>query len=216
MICNVQVSHPMVNGASEKKKKKKKSKKQVMQSLRCELCKIDCSSQEIINRHLLGKRHKKNLEKLEESKNAATAAAAAAAAAAAVKPEPVAGMDKTPLEDRAKLARGKAKGKKLTFAYKPGEDLETKKRKLLEGGTTADSVKVCTVCNVVCNSETVYSYHLAGQKHAALLKKLMQRQTTATSTLAVGPQLVNTAATATPTSTVSPLSATAALLNTNC
>ena len=29
----------------------------------------------------------------------------------------------------------------------------------------------CSICNVVCNCETVFNYHLAGQKHAAMVKK---------------------------------------------
>lgn len=207
VICNDPVSHPMLNGATEKKKKKKKSmKSEVVQPFICELCKIYCSSQDILNTHNLGKRHQKNLEQFEKLKKAA---AAAAAATAAVNLEIAAGMNKTPLEDKAKTTKGEAKRKKLASAYKPGEDLEAKKQKLLEGGTMADSVKVCTVCNVVCNSETVYKYHLAGQKHATLLKKQMQMQTAATSTSAFGPKPVSAA---TATSTAGPLSATAAIM----
>eukprot|EP00268_Persea_americana_P040438 TRINITY_DN4016_c0_g1_i1.p1 TRINITY_DN4016_c0_g1~~TRINITY_DN4016_c0_g1_i1.p1 ORF type:complete len:545 (+),score=111.58 TRINITY_DN4016_c0_g1_i1:269-1903(+) len=205
VICNDQVSHPMLNGVTEKKKKKKKSmKSEVVQPFICELCKIYCSSQDILNTHNLGKRHQKNLEQFEKLKKAA-----AAAVTAAVNPEIAAGMNKTPLEAKAKTTIGDAKRKKLASAYKPGEDLETKKQKLLEGGTMADSVKACIVCNVVCNSETVYKYHLAGQKHATLLKKQMQMQTAATSTSASGPKPVSVA---TATSTVGPPLATAAIM----
>lgn len=46
-------------------------------------------------------------------------------------------------------------------------ELEKKRRKLLTGGTAVDSVKTCTICNIVCNSQEVFHKHLAGRKHAA-------------------------------------------------
>jgi hypothetical protein len=45
--------------------------------------------------------------------------------------------------------------------------LETKKRKLLDGGAVVDSVRFCTICNVACNSQDVFNKHLAGKKHAS-------------------------------------------------
>ena len=56
-------------------------------------------------------------------------------------------------------------------AQAPREDLETKKRKVLECGAAAGAVRSCTICNVVCNSQSVFNSHLAGQKHAAMVKK---------------------------------------------
>ena len=44
----------------------------------------------------------------------------------------------------------------------------------MEGGAAVDAVRTCAICNVVCNSETVFRYHLAGQKHAAMTKKHAQ------------------------------------------
>lgn len=52
------------------------------------------------------------------------------------------------------------------------EDLETKKQKVMEGGAAATAIRVCVICNVVCNSQTVFNYHLTGQKHATMVKKL--------------------------------------------
>ncbi|GFZ00404.1 hypothetical protein Acr_14g0000400 [Actinidia rufa] len=69
-----------------------------------------------------------------------------------------------PLENPDK---GKAAGKKAEASV---EDLEAKRRKIMEGGA-AEAVKLCTVCNVVCNGELVYSYHMAGKKHASMMKK---------------------------------------------
>ncbi|KAJ0980191.1 hypothetical protein J5N97_008446 [Dioscorea zingiberensis] len=44
-------------------------------------------------------------------------------------------------------------------------DLEMKKQKLIQGGAPAGAVRVCAICNVVCNSEKVFVSHLAGEKH---------------------------------------------------
>lgn len=46
-------------------------------------------------------------------------------------------------------------------------ELEMKKRKILGCGTALDSVRMCTICNVACNSEEVFNKHVAGRKHAA-------------------------------------------------
>lgn len=52
-------------------------------------------------------------------------------------------------------------------------DLETKRMKIVAEGASATSVRVCAACNVVCNSETVFNAHIAGQKHAASMKKYL-------------------------------------------
>lgn len=106
----------------------------------CEVCKIGCTSNEGLEVHKQGKKHKKNLEKLQNPK-----------------PDPP-----KPTSTAAKPPAAKSK---------EPEDVETKKRKVLESGTSEDAVKTCTVCNVVCNSETVFNAHLAGQKHAAMVKQ---------------------------------------------
>ncbi|KAH7847655.1 hypothetical protein Vadar_028662 [Vaccinium darrowii] len=54
---------------------------------------------------------------------------------------------------------------------KKTEDLETKTRKLMEEGVAPNAVRVCTICNVVCNSDLVFAHHNVGKKHA--LKLLM-------------------------------------------
>lgn len=69
--------------------------------------------------------------------------------------------------DAAKPESGQKSRKKAAG----NEDLETKRRKMLEGGVAAKDFRMCTICNVVCNSEMVLMNHLAGQKHATMMKK---------------------------------------------
>ncbi|XP_058081626.1 uncharacterized protein LOC131229655 [Magnolia sinica] len=199
MFWNRQSVHPSTNGAWKRGPKKTK----VVQSAWCEVCKIDCNSQDVLNKHKSGKKHKKNMEKLQESKNAAATAAPAPTPAPAPAPAPITTTAK-PKKSVAGKKRVFSSGEKQKSAAgqvrkgappsEPGEDLETKKRKLMEGGAPVDSVRVCEVCNVACNSQTVFNYHLAGQKHAAQVKK--QAETAAAAArgiVAAGPSAVTSA-----------------------
>ncbi|XP_028796585.1 zinc finger RNA-binding protein [Neltuma alba] len=152
-------TQPHGNGAWKKHPKKPKTK--VVQSAYCEVCKVDCTSKDVLDQHKLGKKHKKNLEKLKEALRVPQVPVPPA-----VPPNPVIGPQ--PEGDKSKSG-GKSKSKRK--AIETPEDLEKKKKKVLEGGAAAEAVKICTICNVVCNSETVFNYHLAGQKHAAVMKK---------------------------------------------
>lgn len=212
MVLSNQRIHPYVSGISVKRSLN------VVQSAWCELCKIVCNNQVNLNSHKLGKKHKKNLKKLEESKSVVNVAAEPTATvvfevedATTVKEMPsgessqaepaatvVAEVEDTTtvkempsgesaqaepaatvvleVEDSTtvkEIPSGEsAQGKKARRKSKHEEDLETKRQKLMKGGTAVDSLRACIICNVVCNSETVFQMHLAGQKHAAKVNKL--------------------------------------------
>lgn len=61
---------------------------------------------------------------------------------------------------------------KRKFKAKATDDIATKRQRLLEAGTAIAEVKVCTLCNAVCNSQIVFDSHLSGKKHVAQVKKL--------------------------------------------
>ncbi|WVZ06508.1 hypothetical protein V8G54_019854 [Vigna mungo] len=146
-----------VNGILNKKQKKAKTK--VVQPAYCEVCKIECTGKEVLDQHKLGKKHKRNLEKLRESLKPTQVQPSGSS-------NPVIGPQLP--DNKSKSTTGnKIKRKKAETL----EDLEKKKKKVLDGGAAAEAVKICAICNVVCNSETVYNFHLTGQKHAAMLKK---------------------------------------------
>lgn len=142
-----------VNNLSSWKKRVKKAK--FVQSAWCEVCKINCNSTEVYTKHLLGKKHLKNLEKSEKTKSDTCSSTSNTAEA---KTNDIIGPAENPEANKGKRAAST-------------ENLETKKQKVMEGGSSAGAVKVCTICNVVCNSQTVYNSHVGGQKHAAMLKK---------------------------------------------
>ncbi|CAA6667366.1 unnamed protein product [Spirodela intermedia] len=135
-------AHP--HGSAGKKKRKSMKIAKIVQSAYCEVCSVDCNSQEVLSNHKAGKRHRKNLRKAPPQK------------------ESPAGED-----DKAAIESMKRRSAPVA-----DQDLEVKKRRLLEEGTTVESMKVCTLCNIVCNSEIVYGYHIAGQKHSSMVRKL--------------------------------------------
>ncbi|KAI3794011.1 hypothetical protein L1987_36636 [Smallanthus sonchifolius] len=147
-------SNPVVQSHRHWKKIPKKTK--IAQSAWCEICKIACNSGDVFYKHKLGKKHIKNVEKL--------ISAASVASTSTTTGNPVIG----PLE---KSKKGNSVIKKKT---ETPQDLENKRMKVLQGGAAANAVRTCSICNVVCNSDTVFRFHLAGQKHASMVKKLHQ------------------------------------------
>ncbi|XP_058757852.1 uncharacterized protein LOC131631087 [Vicia villosa] len=125
----------------------------VAQSAWCETCKINCNSRDMYITHLAGKKHLKNLEKLSNPKIEVGTSATATATITIIGPQEKPGTDNPKARKASELA------------------IESKKRKIVEGGTAVNNVKTCTLCNVVCNSEIVFNLHLIGQKHAAMVKK---------------------------------------------
>ncbi|XP_019053422.1 PREDICTED: uncharacterized protein LOC104598178 [Nelumbo nucifera] len=153
---------PPLNGGWKKGSKKTK----IVQSAWCEVCKIDCNSKDVLYQHKLGKKHRKNLEKLEAAKKDVNAPAIAPMAK-----DSVIGPKENLTANKGKSVHVQQTKKKAVPSSTSGEDLETKRRKVVEGGAAPGTVKVCTVCNMVCNSQTIFNYHVAGQKHITKLKK---------------------------------------------
>lgn len=115
---------------------------QIINSIRCEVCKIDCNSRDVLEKHMLGKKHKRNVQMQQM-----------------VPPD----IFPSPLDPNESLGQTISGASGMIV----GEELEAKKRKMLEGGASADSMMFCTICNVACNSQAVFIMHLSGRKHAA-------------------------------------------------
>ncbi|GJT55202.1 zinc finger RNA-binding protein [Tanacetum coccineum] len=142
--------------------KKIPKKTKIAQSAWCEICKIECNTKDVLDQHKLGKKHQKMLVKLNSA--ALVASISATAHVNPVPSNPIIGPSENP-------KKGTCGSKKKA---ETAQELEMKRRKVLEGGAAASAVRTCSFCNVVCNSDTVFRYHLAGQKHASMLKKSQQ------------------------------------------
>lgn len=154
---NSSAARPQAKNSFKHKIKKTK----VVQSTWCGVCNVECTSKEVLHQHKLGKRHMKNLEKLHQPMNSQTIAG------------PGAITRDQPTEGRETSTSG-TKKRKVLSAPKSEENLETKKQKIMKSGAAPEAVRMCAICNVVCNSDVVFSYHLAGQKHASQLKKHLE------------------------------------------
>lgn len=150
---------PHGNSTLKNHSKKMRTKSKIVQSAHCEVCKINCDTKRVLDKHKLGKKHKKNLEKLTSAQSAAESN------------NPAIGPQEPPdIGDTGKAVYWQKTCKKAVETVEE-EDLETKRRKVLKGGAAAEAVRTCAMCNVVCNSGTVFNSHLAGQKHADMMKK---------------------------------------------
>lgn len=129
-----------------------------VQPVWCDVCKLEFNSKTVLDQHQLGKRHKGSLDKLKGG-SVITAPTSAPLVASAASDNPFVGLQKKP--NKVDSANGQDSV----------ENLETKKRKVLEGGAATDDVRICLACNVVCNSETVFKTHLIGKKHIANITK---------------------------------------------
>ncbi|KVI06407.1 Zinc finger, C2H2-like protein [Cynara cardunculus var. scolymus] len=114
-------------------------------SARCELCGICCNSCGELNKHILGKKHKKNMKKSEEIFGV--------------------GSEGSMEDERCKR---KANWESDDDDDDEEEDRDRKKHKMMEKEKASIS---CKVCNVVCNSPTAFISHLASHDHSAMVLK---------------------------------------------
>ena len=128
-------SEPSVNDMATRIQEQTKA----IQSLRCEFCKIDCNSKDVLEKHILGKKHNRNVQ-----------------------------INSSSLVGQ--IGSVSHQGTLGSVGAASVQSLLAKRLKLVEGGAAADSVRVCTICNVVCNSQDVFEKHLTGKKHAAQVK----------------------------------------------
>nr|AFK48577.1 unknown [Medicago truncatula] len=127
----------------------------VAESVWCEFCKINCNSRDSYTAHISGKKHLRNLEKLSNPKVGVGSGATPTTTAAI-----------TIIETQEKPDSDNLKAKQV-----PELDIEAEKRKAVERGAAVNDIKMCTLCNVVCNSQANLNTHLSDHNHAAMVKK---------------------------------------------
>ncbi|KAK9061771.1 hypothetical protein SSX86_018954 [Deinandra increscens subsp. villosa] len=147
-------TNPVVQSHGHWKKIPKKTK--IAQAAWCEVCKIACNTGDVLLKHKLGRKHIKNVEKLISAASVATTSTTTS--------KPVIGPPEKPKKGNSGIK------KKAETSH----DLEIKRMKVLQGGAAVNAVRTCSICNVVCNSDTVFKFHLDGQKHASMVKSLQQ------------------------------------------
>ncbi|KAI9084356.1 hypothetical protein K1719_033698 [Acacia pycnantha] len=145
----------------------------------CEICMINCNSMPVYIRHISGKRHKRNMEKVSKSKNDGAGASVADAVSAIMPAIDAQQATNQAIEPQEKLETSSREG---VDALKSGsvvtleaseKDMETKRRKIEPfDGAAITTFRVCKLCKTRCNSVAAFNSHLHGKKHAAMVKKL--------------------------------------------
>ncbi|KAM0032986.1 putative transcription factor C2H2 family [Helianthus debilis subsp. tardiflorus] len=118
----------------------------------CEICKVSCPANEY-NRHALGKKHVKNLQKLEKIQTLPSMVIQSATTPLAVPNLPSAVIQSvtTPVGETLKLTRGEV--------VNPNDGNYTR----------------CQLCGVNCITRDVLNRHISGKKHQKKLKKTEQQ-----------------------------------------
>ncbi|KAL4592995.1 hypothetical protein LXL04_006006 [Taraxacum kok-saghyz] len=113
----------------------------------CELCRVDCTSKEILETHKNGKRHQKNLQMKETEKDETEEAA-----------------EKKPwMKRKAKGGGGGGGGKRQR------QQQQQQQRRVV-------IPLMCDLCNVKCDTQEVFDRHVGGKKHIAKLKRFQGHQ----------------------------------------
>ena len=152
----------------------------------CELCRVDCTSKEILEQHKNGKRHKKNLHKLQptsETQKDENPVNKIASEQEADKQTKVATTD-----DNNKVETEENDGQEK----KPWMNTKRKMRGGGRGGAGGRGAKrqrqtgplkpkvviplMCDLCNVKCDTQEVFDRHVAGKKHISKLKRFEGHQ----------------------------------------
>ncbi|XP_078178078.1 uncharacterized protein LOC144572391 isoform X3 [Carex rostrata] len=131
----------------------------------CDICKITCNTQEMYNNHVSGKKHNKKINHTMGDRPIQFVPATSTSPGTQTLATNDNDQEHVPASSQME-PKPKTKSKSLSK-----EDLETKKRKVLESGANGDAVKVCDLCNIVVNGPKVFEYHCKGQKHKSMVKK---------------------------------------------
>lgn len=126
----------------------------------CALCQVSATSQQSLDEHLRGKKHKVNQEALARGKKPKAAQA------------PL-GANKV---IKAKKAVGSTSVTKATGKSLPSEGASTKgpvknQREDKKQQTVRKTSYCCDLCKVKCNSKVMLAFHLHGKKHMAQLEE---------------------------------------------
>ncbi|KAK1435935.1 hypothetical protein QVD17_01708 [Tagetes erecta] len=172
----------------------------------CELCKVDCTSNELLDQHNNGRRHKKNLQKLEQmgahqpvvrtENDVKTSSDAGPEENKNIKTSSDTGPEENkniPENKPNNLTEvGDDNNKEQTEENGNQEKKPRPKRKMkgkIRGGGSGKRMRpmgpripkvviplVCDLCNIKCDTQEVFDRHAAGKKHMSKLKRFAGHQ----------------------------------------
>ncbi|GMH28902.1 hypothetical protein Nepgr_030745 [Nepenthes gracilis] len=140
------------------------------QILRCDICNVECNSVEILEQHKTGKKHKKNLQKLEELKNGGN-----------IPSEATASQSKTEAEQQTDVVATQQENSTANVPEEQNKRPDMKRKMTSSHGAKRLRMEpwqprivvplLCDLCNIKCDTQEVFNRHLAGKKHIAKVKR---------------------------------------------
>ncbi|KAG4170978.1 hypothetical protein ERO13_A12G180900v2 [Gossypium hirsutum] len=117
-----------------------------------DVCNVVCKTKDVCKRHLMGKKHPRNLQ---ATINPVTA----------LFPEISNTINNVSIVDKT----GNVGGQLIFGASGVANfhELDRKKQQLLNAGAPVGSIRMCTICNVACNSHDAFVKHISGRRHVA-------------------------------------------------
>ncbi|XP_023735081.1 uncharacterized protein LOC111882955 [Lactuca sativa] len=134
----------------------------------CELCRVDCTSKEILETHKSGKRHQKNLQ----MKGAYGPVGVGVGVEQTEKVEMKENEAATKADDEREKKPGGLKRKVKSGGGRGGK----RQRQQGVGKPKVVIPLMCDLCNVKCDTQEVFERHVGGKKHIAKLKRFQGHQ----------------------------------------
>ncbi|CAA0806033.1 Unknown protein [Striga hermonthica] len=160
----------------------------------CELCKADCNTLEVLNKHLIGKKHQKNLKTFNKTQTVVQTGQASQTEPPENQlpsqdncPENYTQVEKQKLQESETIAEA---GKNVTTDFsgnvrglkrkmRGGKNGRITKRRPVEPPRPKEVIPlVCELCNVKCESQVGFQSHLVGKKHLANAKRFLSENKT--------------------------------------
>ncbi|XP_020578439.1 uncharacterized protein LOC110023362 [Phalaenopsis equestris] len=127
----------------------------------CDICRVDCNSLKVLEKHKTGKRHKRTLLLLENLNGL---------------PEMVqelAAYNHTKPEHHSESVSARIEGTKVETPTDTTSNIKKKRKR----NAAPEQPRVCVLCNATCNSEAMFESHLAGKKHLSRINHFQRPDT---------------------------------------
>ncbi|KAI7742696.1 hypothetical protein M8C21_020703, partial [Ambrosia artemisiifolia] len=161
----------------------------------CEVCRIDCTTNEVLDEHNKGKRHKRNLQKMQDKKGASQPVAQTekdATPGSEIVPEVDKNIPESEPDKQTEV--GDDNNNKAETEVNDKQEKKPRMKRKMKGKIRGNrgGVKrmrptgprnrkvviplVCDLCNIKCDTQEVFDRHAAGKKHISKLKRFEGHQ----------------------------------------
>ncbi|KAI3687231.1 hypothetical protein L1987_80925 [Smallanthus sonchifolius] len=160
----------------------------------CEVCRVDCTSEDMLAQHNNGRRHKKNLQKSQDRKAAyqpVVQTEKEAKPSSDISPEVHENVPENEPDKQTEVGDGNNKVEREEVGNQEKKHRMKRKMKSRVRGGRGGAKRmrptgprnprvviplVCDLCNIKCDTQEVFDKHAAGKKHVSKLKRFAGHQ----------------------------------------